>query len=63
MCDRIAYCSDYWRIKSTIHLSLNAMYVFNLFLFGEQDKMSWDAWYYMDCDEGDHCKDIWGVLR
>ena len=65
MCKRIAYRSDYYRIKTkdSSHLSMNAVYAFNMFPFGEQDKMSWHAWYYMDCVEGDHCHDSWIVLR
>ena len=68
MTDRVAFKSDYWRIKDQdSHISFNALYVFNLFpeldVFDKEDKdrMSWNAWYPMD-EEDKLRPSYWDVL-
>lgn len=67
MCKRVAFKSDYWRIKdSHSHMSFNALYVFNLFpeldVFDEdKDRMSWKSWYPMD-EEDKIRPSYWSVL-
>ena len=67
MCKRVAFKSDYWRIKDNhSHISFNALYVFNLFpelsAFGKKDRMSWKSWYPMD-DDDKMRPPYWDVLR
>lgn len=67
MTDRIAFKSNYWRIKDKhSHISFNALYVFNLFpelnAFGkDKDRMSWESWYPMD-EEDKMRPSYWDVL-
>jgi hypothetical protein len=67
MYKRVAFKSDYWRIKdSHSHMSFNALYVFNLFpeldVFDEdKDRMSWKSWYPMD-EEDKIRSSYWSVL-
>ncbi len=68
MTDRVAFKSDYWRIKDQdSYISFNALYVFNLFpeldTFGkDKDRMSWKSWYPMD-EEDKMQPAYWGVLH
>lgn len=57
MTNRLAFKSQYWKIKqaSDFHIARQSFYDFDLIMeFHSRDRMSWKAWIYLDCDEGDH---------